>query len=155
MLKSIIKFSLVGLGIASLGIASLYGIDWLRYRRSPEYQAYKEVERIKKEIADDPYGGDTPEETLRLFISALKAGDTALAAKYFVYDKQEEWKVDLAQIKDKGLLKEMVKDLEREKHSNKINDDYMTFSIVNDQNEIALTITLTRESNNKWKIRDL
>ena len=81
MLKSVIKFSLGIVAIVALGIGALWGADYLRYRNSPEYRALKEVERIKKEITDDPYGGDTPEETLRLFIDALKQGDTDLAAK--------------------------------------------------------------------------
>ena len=81
MLKSVIKFFLGGVAIAALGIGALWGADYLRYRNSPEYRAQQEIENIKKEIADDPYGGDTPEETLRLFIDALKQGDTDLAAK--------------------------------------------------------------------------
>ena len=149
------KFVGGGIAIVAVGAGILLGVDYIRYQKSPEYRALKEVEKIKQEIAADPYGGDTPEETLRLFIDALKKGDTELAAKYFVLDKQDEWREDLAKIKDKGLLDEMVRDLEREKHKNRVSDSYFTFSIANDQNEIALTITVTREPNKKWKIRDL
>ena len=40
--------------------------------------------------AQDTYGGDTPEETLELFIKALKAGDVELASKYFRLEDQEK-----------------------------------------------------------------
>ena len=155
MLKNVFKFAGGAVAIAVLGIGALFAVDYLRYQNSPEYQAEMQAEQIKKEYAEDPYGGDTPEETLGLFVDALKKGDIDLAAKYFVLDRQDQWREDLEKIKDKGLLDEMVRDLEREKHKDRINDNYFTFSIANDQNEVALTITITRGLNKKWKIQDL
>jgi len=35
-------------------------------------------------MSEDTYGGKTPEETLNLFIEALKKEDLELASKYFV-----------------------------------------------------------------------
>jgi len=136
-----------------VGAGALFGIDYLRYRTSPDYQALQEVKRIEKEIADDPYGGDTPEETLRLFIDALKKGDTDLAAKYFVYGEQEEWREDLAMIKDKGLLDAMMRDLERVKKDNIGNDIAYYFLIARDGQ--ASPLVLVRGQNLKWKIRKL
>ena len=155
MTKNIVKFFGGAVLVVALGMGALFVIDYIRYQKSPEYQAQKEAEQIKKEYAEDPYGGDTPEQTLQLFIEALKKGDMDLAVKYFVLDKQEEWRADLAQIQEKGLLDEMIGDLEREKYKNRVNDNYFTFSIANDQNEVALTITITRGLSKKWKIQDL
>ena len=63
-LSRIIPLGLVGL-MAAVGIFA-----YLQYRFSPEYREMKEadriIEEIKREYAEDPYGGDTPEETLRL-----------------------------------------------------------------------------------------
>jgi len=49
----------------------------------------------------DHYGGKTPEETLKLFVDALKKKDAKLAAKYYLpweWEKQEkemqEWSAD-------------------------------------------------------------
>lgn len=39
----------------------------------------------------DTYGGETPEETLRLFVEALEKKDFELAAKYFVIENREEY----------------------------------------------------------------
>ena len=156
MLKSVIKFSLGGaVLVVALGLGALFAIDYIRYQKSPEYQAQKEAEQIQKEYAEDPYGGDTPEETLNLFISALKQGDTNLAAKYFVLDKQEEWRADLSQIQEKGLLDEMVGDLEREKEKKMAGEDRVNFYIYNDQNILAINITLTKNQGGKWKLQDL
>lgn len=41
-----------------------------------------------KEMADT-YGGETPYETLNLYIEAVKKGDYALASKYFIFKYQE------------------------------------------------------------------
>jgi len=41
----------------------------------------------------DTYGSTTPEGTLALFIDALKKGDADLASKYFIPEKQVEYKV--------------------------------------------------------------
>ena len=52
-------------------------------------------EQYKQAQSKDTYGGKTPEETLSLFVDALKKGDTKLASKYFILDKQDEAKKEL------------------------------------------------------------
>ena len=101
MLKSVLKFLGMGLGIAVIGVLLLLVVQYFRYRNSPEYQVTQNLKNLEKQYAEDPYGGDTPEETLRLFVDALKTGDMELAAKYFVLDKQQEWREDLAKIEEK------------------------------------------------------
>ena len=103
----------VAAGIAVLGLGAMYGIKYFKYRNDPDYRATLEMEKLNKLYAQDTFGGDTPEGTLRLFIDALKNGDTDLAAKYFVLDKQPKWKQDLAKIKEKGMLENMIGDLEK------------------------------------------
>lgn len=139
--------------IVAVGIGALFAIDYLRYQNSPEYQVQKEAENILKEYAEDPYGGDTPEETLRLFVEALKKGDTDLAAKYFVLDKQDQWREDLAQIQEKGLLNEMVRDLKNIKED-KIEGDTARYFIVSESGQGA-PLVLVRGTSKKWKIRTL
>ncbi len=54
----------------------------------------KQIEESKKQreklLSNDHYGGKTPEETLALFVEALKKKDYKLAAKYYVPWKWEE-----------------------------------------------------------------
>jgi hypothetical protein len=49
-------------------------------------------ESIKEQYRNDTYGGDTPEETWGMFLSALEKRDFDLASKYFVLDEQEKMK---------------------------------------------------------------
>ncbi len=142
-------------GVVAIGIAAFFGFEYLRYQNSDEYRAEQFVKNWEKQYAEDAYGGDTPEETLRLFISALKQGDTELAAKYFVIDKQQEWRKDLAKLKEKNLLGEMVRDLEREKFKNNISDNQINFDVANEQKEAILSILLGKNINGKWKILEL
>ena|SRR3989338_3085010 len=154
MFKNMTKFAGVMIAIVLVGGLVLLIMQYIRYRYSPEYRVEKNLKEIEKQYAEDSYGGNTPEETLALFISALKAGDTDLAAKYFVLDAQEQWREDLAVMKEKELLGEMIKDLERKKYKYSISDGQIGFDIANDQNEIALTILVGRGPNTKWKIVD-
>jgi hypothetical protein len=49
------------------------------------YQKYLDVQnKYEAAMKADTYGGKTPEETLGMFIDALKKGDVELASKYFV-----------------------------------------------------------------------
>ncbi len=155
MWRNVIKFCVIGCGIALIGVGALSVIQYVRYRNSPDYEALKQIEKLKKEYAEDPYGGDTPEETLRLFVEALKKGDTDLAAKYFVLDKQEEWRQELTKIKEKNLLGEMVRDLESEKFKYTISEKVIGFDVANEEKEAILSISVVRAQNNKWKIQDL
>ena len=153
MLKSVLKFLGMGLGIAVMGVLLLLVVQYFRYRNSPEYQVTQNLKNLEKQYAEDPYGGDTPEETLRLFVDALKTGDTELAAKYFVLDKQQEWREDLAKIEEKGLLDEMVRDLE--KATLKINDDAAFYTLLRDDGFESQLVMHKSSLNGKWKITEL
>ena len=154
MLKNIVKFFGVTVGIVVLGIGALLGIQYLRYQQSPEYQTLQNLKKLEKQYAEDPNGGDTPEETLRLFVEALKMGDTDLAAKYFVLDKQAEWRGDLAKIKEKGLLDEMIKDVENAKKYRSSSIDQVFFTAGNEAREATITIDLIKVYG-RWKIRNI
>ncbi len=71
----------------------------------------------KKAMREDIYGGKTPEETLRLFVSALRAGDVRLAGNYFMLDvhmSREKWIRRLQEIQNDNLLARMARDIERD-----------------------------------------
>ena len=155
MNKTTIKFNIAGVGIAILGVIALYTVRYFNPENRQIREAERLIEELKRQEREDPYGGTTPEETLRLFIEALKKGDIELASKYFIWDKQEEWKKNLIQITDKKLLDEMVKDLQKDKYPHKIDNTFITYSIANDKNEIALTIYLKRIPSGIWKIQQM
>ena len=153
MLKNVLKFLGVAAGIAALGLGAMYGIRYFKYQNDPDYRAVLEMEKLNKLYAQDSYGGDTPEETLRLLIEALKKGNTDLAAKYFVLDKQQEWREDLAKIKEKGMLKNMIGDLENKKED-KIDENTGRYFITA-KDGLSSPLVLIKSINGKWKIRTL
>lgn len=158
MLKNLLKFFGAGIGIVALAIGAISGVQYLKYRYSPEYKAEREIKNLIKAYEEDPYGGDTPEETLRLFIDALKKGDTDLAAKYFVMEKREKEKKYLHDIKEKKLVARFLQDL------NKLSDKYpfvegrtdrFIFEAFNENKELVLQANLVKNKIGKWKIEDL
>ena len=123
----------------------------------PEARALRRQEKLVKEMEEkyrtDPYGGSTPEETLQLFIDALKKGDTDLAAKYFIIDKQEEWRADLSKIAERNLLGEMVRDLENRKSDKILDTEARYFLMAADG--LSSPLVLIKSINGRWKIRTL
>ena len=94
----IIVIILFVLMLTELGLR--YYDRWHGQKRVEELA--RELERIESERtaaqAADTIGGETPQETLRMFIDAVEAGDYELASKYFVIEKQEEWEEDLEEV---------------------------------------------------------
>lgn len=155
MIKHAIKF-LAGTGFMVLiGFGVLYALHFFSPEYRQEQAAIQKLKEIQDQYAKDTYGGETPEETIQLFIDALKKGDTDLAAKYFVIDKQEEWKKDLTQIKEKNLMQFMLQDLDRIELSKKTEDEAF-FVVTNLKNKITTQMVIQRNKlNNKWKIIEL
>lgn len=119
-----------------------------------EYGRYYEA--LKRAYAEDQYGGTTPEETLQLFIDALKAGDVELASKYFVVEKQGEIKKELEVGRQNNNLGFLIGDLEKEKKGIQISDAEYRFRTFDENNvaEFSFDLVLNTETS-KWKILEL
>lgn len=102
--------------------------------------AQKQLEAVYR---NDKYGGATPEETFDMFIAALEKGDVELASKYFVLNKQDDWKKTLEEYKTKALLIDFVNELKSEKtswekvNSNKDNLAQYSYYTVAENNTVA------------------
>ena len=64
---------------------------WLRSWQDQRAAAATQ-KKLEAAYRNDKYGGVTPEETFNMFIVALEKGDVELASKYFVLNKQEQWR---------------------------------------------------------------
>jgi hypothetical protein len=97
---------------------------WDRYL-SPQAKANRETqknyekylawqENYEKAMTEDTFGGKTPEETLQMFIEALKKEDIELASKYFSLETNTQ---------DPNYLtrKKWEEGLKKEKESNRLN----------------------------------
>ncbi|MDP3710849.1 MAG: hypothetical protein Q8R29_03995, partial [bacterium] len=140
-----------GVVIVVLGIGAISGVQYLKYRYSPEYKTYKEAQRLIKEYNEDPYGGNTPEETLQLFIDALKKGDTDLASKYFVMEKWSKKTEELRIGKEKGNLDKLVGIVSKMGSGQRNSTGTYFFST---KDGFGMQLIQTKASK-KWKIEEL
>lgn len=89
---------------------------WLR-----DWQGRRTADALRKQaeeqLRNDEYGGKTPEETFDMFIAALEKGDVELASKYFVVQKQEQWRKTIQEYKNRQLITDFVSELKKEKNN--------------------------------------
>ena len=150
--KNSLKF--VGIFVVVI-IAALAAIYYANYYFSPEQKALRYYADLERQYAEDTYGGKTPEETLRLFIDALKVGDIELASKYFIPEKQEEWLDNIKKVQKKDHLNDMINDLMKVSKS-KEDMDSALFVGTNDRNVASLIISMGfNEVVGIWKILDM
>lgn len=73
---------------------------------SQNYWNYLERQSValEQQYREDPYGGATPEETLKSLVSALQKEDIELASNYYIPEQRSQAKNDLQESKDKGHL---------------------------------------------------
>lgn len=146
--------------IIALGFLVLYANDFYAgYQARKETSEQQKIAKdLERQYMSDTFGGSTPEETLELFISALKAEDIDLAAKYFVLDERKAWRDNLEKIENAGNLGAMVSDL------NKLGNKYpliegessrFIFEALNDSGELILQADIGKGPNGVWKILDL
>ena len=118
------------------------GIVWFVLNGMPFINKLREnweVQRLQaqweKPYREDTYGGKTPEETYDMFLDALRKGDTELASKYFIIEKQDDWKKTLEEYENNNLLVSFVSELEETKSvwkkSNKSNEKIASFTYIN------------------------
>lgn len=96
------------------------GVLWFVLNGMPfinKFRANWEAQRLQaqweKPYRQDIYGGKTPEETYDMFLAALRKGDTTLASKYFVVDKQNNWLKTFQEYQTQNLLNNLVGELEQ------------------------------------------
>lgn len=126
------------------------------YKKFQDWQA-----KYEKAMREDTYGGKTPEETLQLFIDALKKEDIDLAAKYFVLNTNGEqdpkWKEALLKTKEAGKLNEVIELLSKampEEKDRAYEEDFK-FSVY-ENNKLKAYINLEfNKYSGVWKIEGL
>lgn len=158
-MRNVFKYSLGFVAIICFGLAILFFVlGWKDGGSGAEKEYAEQIKNLEEQYKNDTYGGNTPEETLNLFIAALKKGDTDLASKYFVVEKQGEWKGKLEETRKNSNLESFIILLQNVNLSSggKISEDSYQFSETIDNKSIPWVISLTKNTfTNKWKIVDL
>jgi len=89
----------------------LNGMPYINNLRA-NWEARRLQAQWEKPYREDTYGGKTPEETYDMFLDALRKGDTTLASKYFIIERQDNWNKTLEEYKRNNLLANFAKELE-------------------------------------------
>lgn len=127
-----------------------------------KYLAWQE--NYEKAMKEDTFGGKTPEETLQLFIEALKKEDVELASKYFAlednlndpdYLTRKKWEEGLRKAKEENRIEEIINILSRAipTKDQEISRDTFWFSIYDGKGEITQLIEMIFNHQSRvWKI---
>ena len=119
--RKLITTALILVGIILvLWIITTLAIWWPGYKQQKAFDRWQAG--LEQPYKEDSYGGKTPEETWAMFLAALKKEDIELASKYFVVEKQGEWRANLFQIKDKNRIKSALNEFET-LHKNSENNE--------------------------------
>jgi len=164
------KNALIFLGIVIV-IAGGYWI-WDRFFSEMgrlRRQAKEQIEYLEKSektyiaaATADTYGGKTPQETLDLFVAALKKGDVELAHKYFLLDataSREKWLTYLNGVKTKNLLNKMASDISlraKPDLEERTGENDFKFVLYDDNQDVGARINMQFNTYAKiWKIESL
>jgi len=113
-------------------------------------------ERLEEMKKLDDFGGATPQETMDAFVEALKKGDTELASRYFVFNKQEQMAKELVVGRENGNLNKLIIFLEKQTFGTEIPRGYYSFEFINENNIVESSTDLSFNENTRvWKIESL
>lgn len=131
-------------------------------------QATERVQELEQALKNDTVGGKTPEETIQLFLAALRAGDTNLAAQYFAIDTNErsvyyltrqQWIDALNYKQQQGEIAPIITFLENAKYNEQASSQILKTTVFTTFNSKGLVdhgieLQLNKYSN-VWKIESL
>jgi hypothetical protein len=135
---------------------------------------FAEQERVYKEaeqkyiaaMTADTYGGKTPQETLDMFIDALRKDNTELASKYFALETNEndaenyltrkKWEQAIAKAKEDGKLSQIVEILSKAQPAGSAFKNSFGFEVRDENNQLIVDIGMVFNTYTKvWKIESL
>ncbi|HOF50618.1 MAG TPA: hypothetical protein PLH22_03005 [Candidatus Colwellbacteria bacterium] len=155
-----------------LGIIAATELGYLawNYYLSPEakenrrierdFKAYmKFVDQYETAMENDTYGGQTPQETLDMFVDALEKGDLDLASKYFVLreDGSRDPKT-LEALESKrvsNILPEMIRLLSEAKPTGSFLKNHYGFKVADDKGNSSIIDFVFNEYSQVWKIETM
>ena len=101
-----------------IGLISLILILWVGYAAYSGWNSYKWQKKtdafqsaLEQPYKDDIYGGQTPEETWAMYLSALEKKDFELAVKYYALSSQQDEKKYFDEVNQKGDMDKWITEL--------------------------------------------
>ena len=150
--------------LAAVVVATTGGyFVWTKYFKYDLEKVYQEEEqKYIAAMTSDTYGGKTPQETLDMFVDALRKEDIELASKYFMLDENlsREWVLErLSDIENRNLLAQMIGDITaRAKPDlvNRLDDNDFKFVLYDDGGTVGARIEMQLNKYSQvWKIESL
>lgn len=139
-----------------------------RYTRQTQenYEKYLGWQKnFETAMKNDTYGGKTPEETLKMFIDALRKDDVELASKYFIletntndsnYLTRKKWEDALIKAKNDNRFAELITLLSQAKSAGSSIDGYYGFEVFDESGSLVVDINLQlNKYSSVWKIESL
>ena len=132
-----------------------------------DQQALERVRELEQALKNDTVGGKTPEQTMQLFLEALKAGNMNLAAQYFAIDTNEksvyyltrqQWLDALNYKQQKGEIGNIIATIEKMVPSKDPNltDNTYAYVLLNSNGLAEYSLFLKFNEYSKiWKIESL
>ena len=139
-----------------LGVVIGYNFFYWLHKKTREIEIKKGEEAIRQFYLQDIYGGKTPQETVDLFISALKQKDIDLAVKYVKESERKNARNKLEEIiKNKNLDKAIERLSSLQQRETMIPNYYAEFVLLDNNNIVIYSVSLEKNKyNNLWKITD-
>ena len=156
--------------LAAVVVATTGGyFVWSKYFKYDLEKVYQEEEqKYIAAMTADTYGGKTPQETLDMFVDALRKEDIELASKYFMLDTDSGSKNYLSHDGDRALLELAKTENRLGEISNVLSravlssdqptwDKALLFYVVYDQNQNLIADVSLRfnKYSQVWKIESL
>ena len=131
--------------------------EWLSEEPRSEADIENYVENLQEAYTNDTYGGDTPQETLRLLHDALAEGDIELASKYFLVEKQEKIYTSLQTAQKNNVISLIVEAIEMGGEGSYFTETSYEFKTKDLKGEGAgfLFTFIKNPYSGVWKIEDL
>lgn len=130
--------------------------DFLRQQKE-QREFVNQAEELKRAEAQDTVGGKTAEETLNLFVDALKKKDIDGAVKYARIRNREEIKKQLVLTEQKGNWDKFINVINSHKAFNPgASETFLVAEFYDDSTPpISVDITMVKNDIGTWKVTDI
>lgn len=153
---------IIVLGIVAIPFIGKYIDKQQAQTRDEQFAKGQEyVHSVQEQLKNDTDGGTTPEETLKMFIAALKANDIEKAKLYYSpypENRSAMFKQRLDQLNKEGKIAGLIDLLGKVVlEKDKIEESLVSYSYINKDGKLAIVIKFDKalQVSNIWKIESL
>lgn len=154
-------FVLIFIGVIGIPMVGQYMQKQEDAKRTQDTENYmKFTLDLQERLKNDKDGGATPEETLKMFTDALKAGDMEQANKYFVFEPKERREALIGRlegIQQEGRFDMLLSDFGIVKYiASESSESLKVFEALDKEGMVGLSVEIIKSNySTVWKIENL